>query len=532
MHGPFLFDDDYLPFRNPNFSDNWKVWVLGVRPLLMLTYWVNRSVSGIDTFSYHLFNVAFHLTAGILLFAVLRRLLERAATPRPRRDIMAVAAAAIFLLHPVQTESVAYVASRSENLSVTLFFAAFTVFLYRRRQAVSWTVTAAVLLLGALAITSKEHTLMLPALLLLTDYFWNPGFSAEGIRRNWRLYATVAVGGIAGLYFIRRQIFAGGGAGFGLKDLTWYQYFFTECRALWIYPRLLLFPAGQTIDYDFPISHNLLEHGAWLGLAALIAATAAAWHWRRKYPLASYGWFTFLLLMAPTSSIIPIKDPVAERRLYLSMIGLLLIAAEGLRRLRVDDRKLAAALAGVLVVAGALTYERNGIWGDRIALWQDAVSKAPRKARPRFQLAFAYFDVGRCADAVAQYQVVSRLQPPDYGLLIDWGLACDCAGQPDQAMAKIRAAAALTNSAHAWSLIGMLYAKQSKWDQALDALATAEKINPGWATTYVYRGDVHRARNEMSAAVDDYRKALSLEPNNALAQQGLAAAASRLRSAL
>src|SRR6202011_4310244 len=109
-------------------------------------------------------------------------------------------------------------------------------------------------------------------------------------------------------------------------DLTWYQYLFTEFRALLVYIGIFLFPVSLNLDWDFPISRTIFDHGAVLGLLALLALAVAAWRWRTRLPLAGFGYFLFLLLLSPTSSILPIKDPGAERRLYLPMLGLLLIS--------------------------------------------------------------------------------------------------------------------------------------------------------------------------------------------------------------
>src|SRR5262245_3359761 len=97
---------------------------------------------------------------------------------------------------------------------------------------------------------TKENTVTLPALLLLTDYFLNPGFSFEGIRRNWRLYAPMAVGGAIGAIQVFRILSFADSAGFQMHDLRWYEYLFTQFRVFFVYLRLFLFPSGQTIDYD------------------------------------------------------------------------------------------------------------------------------------------------------------------------------------------------------------------------------------------------------------------------------------------
>ena len=529
LYGPFIFDDQYLPFSVPNFaSDSWRAWMAGNRPVLMLSYWINFQFSGVQTFSYHAFNVTFHAADSVLLFFIARKVQELAGVERARRDVLAVFAGALFLLHPANSESVGYVASRSENLSILFFFSAFALFLYRRATEVTWIRAALILALFAAAALTKEHTIALPALLLLTDYFWNPPFSFTGIRRNWRLYAPVTAGAVIVGAFLVSKLRGAPTAGFEIKGLTWYQYFFTECRAFWVYIRLFLFPAGLRIDYDFPISRTLVDHGAILGLIAIVAAAAAAFYFRRRYPLAAYGFFAFVILMAPTSSFVPIKDPVAERRLYLSMIGLLFIVLEFLGRLDVKQTKWMAALAGVLVVAAIATYHRNAVWSDPVMLWEDTVAKSPRIARDEFQLAEAYRERGECAKALDHYARSAQLDPTDDRLFIDWGLAYDCLNQPEQALVKFRHAAAMKPTAHVYTQIGMIYAKEGKNADALEALAQAAAIDPKFDVTYQYRGGVRQNMGDMAGAIADFERALALNPHNGVAAQALASAQAAL----
>jgi tetratricopeptide (TPR) repeat protein len=523
LNGPFLFDDQYLLFKRPDFvPDSLRAWISGVRPLLMFTYWINYQLSGERTFWYHVFNVLFHGMVSILVFFVVRKILEWAQVDGVRRDVLAVFAGALFLLHPVNSESVGYVASRSENLSVLFFLGAFALFLYRRSAEITWTRTALVLVVFGAAVLSKEHTVVLLALLLLTDYFWNPPFSLAGIRRNWRLYVPVTLAGALAVVYLARQLRGATSAGFRIKEFTWYQYFFTECRAFWLYIRLFLFPAGLRIDYDYPVSHTILEHGAVVGLAAIVLAAGAAFYFRRRYPLAAYGFFAFVILMAPTSSFVPIADPVAERRLYLSMIGLLLIVTEFLRRVDVKRPRWMASLAGVLLLAGTVTYNRNFVWSDKVVLWEDTAAKSPGKSRVEFQLAQAYYEHSECDKALPHYERSAALDSTDYRLFIDWGLAYDCLNQPEQALTKFKYAASMKATAHAYSQIGMVYGKQGKNTEALDALATAERIDPYFDMTYVYRAGVRISEGNPAAAIEDFHRALALNPRNQTAQQALA----------
>jgi tetratricopeptide (TPR) repeat protein len=530
LNGPFIFDDRYLPFGVSNFPvDSMMAWLRGVRPVLMWSYWVNYRLSAFQPYSYHAFNVAFHAANAVLLFFIFRKILDFAEVESARRDVLAIFAAGLFLLHPVNTESVSYVASRSENLSLLFFFGAFALFLYRRGPEMMWVRSAFVLLLFGLAVMTKEHTIALPALLLLTDYFWNPPFSITGIRRNWRLYVPIAAAGALAAVYLAREMRGAGGAGFGIKEFTWYQYFFTQCRAFWVYIRLFLLPVGLHIDYDFPISRTILDHGALVGLAAILAVVGAAFYFRRQYPLAAFGLFAFIILMAPTSSFLPIKDPIAERRLYLSMIGLLFILLEFLRRVDVKQTKWMAALAVLLLAAGIGTYQRSIVWSDPVILWEDTVAKSPKVARDEFQLAEAYREEGLCAKALPHYERTAQLDPADKHsdwydtLFLDWGLAYgECLNQPEQALAKYKQAVAIKPSAIGYSQIGMMYGKAGRNAEALEVLQKALSLDPNFDPTYVYLGGVYQNMGDFAKAAAEFKQALAINPQNETAAQSLA----------
>jgi tetratricopeptide (TPR) repeat protein len=403
------------------------------------------------------------------------------------------------------------------------------VFLYRRSEKVSWLNMLAVVALFAAAVSTKEHTAVLPALLLLTDYYWNPGFSFRGIRGNWRLYLPLAAAGAFAGRMVWHVVRHAASAGFALRDFTWYQYFYTQCRAIWLYIRLFFLPYGQNVDHDFAVSRTALAHGAVVGLAALAAAVAAAIYYRRRFPLASYGFLVFLLLLAPTSSFVPIADVAVERRLYLPFFGLLLVAVEFLRRWTAGRRTLLAALAGVLVAMAFLAYARNGVWSSSEALWADSVSKSPHKGRPQFQLAFAYFAEGRCAAALPHFEAAALYGGLDYDVLVDWAMTCECLGRHDEAIARLVQAGERWPTAHVYTLLGWVYSRQGKRAEALAALDTALRYDPVSDLAYAYRGDVYAAGNDLASAAGDYRRALSVNPANEVARQGLAGIQQRLR---
>jgi tetratricopeptide (TPR) repeat protein len=530
LRGQFVFDDAYLPMTAREFADApLRYWVAGVRPLLMFSFWANYRLYDIEPLSYHLFNVLCHLATSVLVFLAARRLLSWAGTSGRAREALAAFVGGIFLLHPVQTESVAYVASRSEVLSVLFFYAAFVVFLYRRSGAISWLAATAVLILFGAAVSTKEHTAVLPVVLLATDYYWNPGFSLQGIRRNWRLYALLAAGGAMAAKVILGVLRGSDTAGFALRDFTWLQYFYTQCRVIWVYIRMFFVPYGQTVDYDFAVSRRVLEHGAVFGLIGLAGLAAAAIYFHRRYPLASYGYFVFLILLAPTSSVLPIADPIAERRMYLPILGLLLIALEFLRRWKTSRGTLAVTLAGCVLVAGVLTHQRAQVWSNATALWEDAAAKSPGKQRVQEQLGYAYYAEGRYDLALERYQAAARAARPDYRLLVEWAGALDRLNRLDEALEKLRQAAAFIDNAHVNSEIGRVYVKQGKRTEAFAALDAAAKLDPGFEPTYLYRGVLYANSNEWEAAAAEYRRALSLDPSDQQARGGLAEAERHLK---
>jgi protein O-mannosyl-transferase len=516
LHSPFVLDDLYLPYAEANPPHTLLGWIAFQRPLLMFSYWVDYQMGAGDPHGYHTTNVLLHFFVSTVVMFIAARLLEWTGVTGRMRQALAVFSGALFLLHPLQTESVAYVASRSEVLSVLFYYSAFAVFLYSNRDSLTLLRAVAIVALFGAAAATKEHTLTLPILIVLTDFFWHRG----GLRRNGALYALLALACAAGGVVVARVLLASNTAGFRMADLSPVSYFFTQCRVVWIYVRMFFLPFGQNVDPDIPISKGLLDHGAIFGLAALLAVIAAAWIYRKRWPLASFGVFVFLLLIAPTSSVIPIRDVLAERRAYLPFLGLILIAIELLRRLQFSQA--VSACAAVLFASSILTYQRSDVWSTPLALWQDSTAKSPGKMRPRFHLAFTEYQMGDCAKAAQDFEAASHLDSPDYRLLVDWANSLDCAGREEDAATEFNAAARLNpQMAEAWVGLSSVYGKQNKLDEALKVLAQAEAIDGGIAQIYVNRGGVYQLLGNNPAAIEEYQRALAIDPSNRSAREAL-----------
>lgn len=155
------------------------------------------------------------------------------------------------------------------------------------------------------------------------------------------------------------------------------------------------------------------------------------------------------------------------------------------------------------------------------------MSKSPDKVRPNFQLAYAYYNAQQCPAAVTQFTKTAALEKPDYGLLIDWGLAADCAGNSTEALAKLQQAAGLEQSAHVYSQIGMEYAKLAQYPQALDALNRAATLDPNFERTYIYRGNIYFMQGKRAEAAAEFQHALQIDPSDQYAREFLIKSAQR-----
>src|SRR5258708_9178212 len=214
LHGGFVFDDDTLPFRTGIHDASLGAWLTGVRPFLMFSYWVNYRISGADPYSYHVLNLVVHAINTSLVFMVLLRLLSLAGWCRSKGYAAAVLGATVFLIHPLATESVSYIAGRSDSRAALFMLLAYVVFLGGSSEPLSWKRSILVLMLFGVAVATKEHAVAFAGVLLLTDLSWPRPFSIEGVRRNHRLYLLITPGIVLAGAWVARVLRGSESAGF------------------------------------------------------------------------------------------------------------------------------------------------------------------------------------------------------------------------------------------------------------------------------------------------------------------------------
>jgi tetratricopeptide (TPR) repeat protein len=353
---------------------------------------------------------------------------------------VALVAAAVFALHPLHTEAVSYISQRSEALASAFYVGALLVLLRLDVAAPPRRMPLALAALGLhfLGLVTKPIVATLPLAWLLAAIVLPPPAErdpererARAVRRFPRdllptrvlrrlplatilaamslFAARIGVSGVKG----------SGHAGFDLNFVTPLQYVATQLRVIPVYLRLVLAPVGQNADWLFPFSRSLgepavLAGGAFLAALAL-AAIVLAWRFLRRegdvaagVRVAAFGVLFFFLVLAPTT-IVPLRDPLVEHRLYLASFGIVLgataLGAVLARRLVPARADLVAGglVLAALVALGAATVARNEVWRSALALWTDASRKAPEKPRIWVNLGTALHFAGRFDDAVVAY---------------------------------------------------------------------------------------------------------------------------------
>jgi Tfp pilus assembly protein PilF len=522
LKGHFVFDDLSLPFCQIAIRDgSLAQWLSLQRPVLMFSYWLNYRLWGAAPFSYHFVNLAIHFTNSGLVFLILLRLVRNAGWTQRRALIGSLAGAVLFAIHPLQTESVSYVAGRSESLESFFLLLAYLVFLYRRQEAISWYEALLVVILFGVAVSTKENAVSLAGILILTDLSWPLPVSMRGLKRNWRLYCLMIPGVIAAAVAVFRLLAAAPSAGFSVVTFKWYQYAFTEARAIFSYIRLAVLPYGQSLDQDYPTSHTIFEYCAIYYMAALLALIILAVVWRRRYPLFFFGLFTFLILLAPTSSIVPIDDALVERRMYLALLGVILIGFEIASRLPISPAVGACLCAFFFLILGKFCYDRNRLWGQPDRLLELAASQTAYNPRPLLNFAELLIRHGRCDLAPAYLQRAERRLPNNYYVNASWGRALACLGRFSEAVQRLQAAARIQDSSQVYEWMGLVYGQMGLEDQAGAALKKAVELGPGSETAHGSLALWYEKLNNINAAKAEYQKAVSLDRLDPWAQAGL-----------
>ncbi len=327
----FHFDDDASISENPLIkqltTENALSLIRTNRPVTNLSLMFSYATSGMNVVGWHVFNTAFHIANSFFVYLLLAWTLQLPSLQKYRDKArrMALFGALLFAVHPIQTESVTYIISRSELLAAFFFLASLLLFI-RGALSKRFSYYVGSFVASLLAMGSKEWAATLPAVLFLYDYLFLSQGEMKVLKTRAKAYALLFLSWAFIAYILTFYIGVNS-AGFsmsGTNGITAKTYLLTSFNVIWTYIRLLILPVNQNLDYDYPLAKTLFEFPTLLSfIGHIVVICAAVWLYKKKRAhLAAFGIAWFYIILSPTQSFVPILDLIFEHRLYLPSLGL------------------------------------------------------------------------------------------------------------------------------------------------------------------------------------------------------------------
>jgi len=306
----------------------------GTRPVVNYSLMLSYKLSGLNVVGWHIFNICCHIVNSFFVYLLLFRTLTLptlSARYGDRAKRMALFGALLFAVHPIQTEAVTYIISRTELLAAFFYLAAFLFFIKGARTT-KFRYYIGSFFMSLLAMGSKEWAVTLPAMIVLYDYLFLSDRNVKMVLSRWKTYILVALPWALIAYKLTTIKLSGAGFGIiGQNSITPWTYLLTSFNVLWTYIRLLSLPINQNVDYAYPLAKTLFEFPTLLSLAGHLCIVAASLrlYVRKRWTLIPFGVAWFYIALSPTQSFVPILDVIFEHRLYLPSIGFFIVCIAG-----------------------------------------------------------------------------------------------------------------------------------------------------------------------------------------------------------
>lgn len=485
---PFHYDDHHSVQYNPHtrsLSDVTSFFVdpgtfsshpsgFMYRPVLLTTYALNYFASGQSVRGYRIVNLLLHVVASFAVCTIARRLF---ASPG-----IAIGAGLVFLCHPMHSEVIHYISSRSGLLAATCFLLGFTALIGNsppnRRALTSTAAYVCGLLTKSIAIT-------LPFVGVLFEFCRSGSRQAAATaRRYWYLWLSAC------LYLVLISANRFLGSSLESRPRSFVMQLWTQMKALVYYIKLTLVPVNGSIEHQFSVATTPFNAEVLLALSLLVSISIVTVVVSRQ--LLFFCWAWFLVTLAP-ASLMPLNILVSERRMYLASTGLLLAACWlwqhwTMQSAPSSSRRTRGIGLILIAVFCLLNLQRNQVWADDVSLWEDAVSKGPGMHRSRLNLGLAYGRAGREQEALRQLRHGLRLKP---------------------------------NNAEAWNAVGNLHKDWGDVIRAEDAYRQALKYNSSFPGVYYNLGNLRQRAGDLDEAVRFFNRALDLDPHFVMARNNL-----------
>jgi len=565
LSGPFIFDDDASIVENTQIRSlapsvafrPYRELPTAGRPIVNASFAVNYAIGGLQPAGYHVGNIAIHILCALALFGIVRRTLDLPGIPaalQRRSADLALAAALLWVVHPLNSEAVDYLTQRTESLMglfylLTLYCSIRTakavryfgpevrtakaVRYFESAEAVRyfgsalrhfdwWTVAAVASC--ALGMASKEPMVTAPVVVALYDRIFLFDSFADAFRRRRPLYV-----GLAATWIVLASMIASGprmhSAGFSAGVSAW-TYLLNQTVMITRYLRLAAWPRSLVLAYGPPRPLAVGDVMAQAIVVLVLIAGAAVMLYR--WPRAGFLAAVFFITLAPSSSIVPVATEVgAERRMYLPLAALVVLAVVAIGD-KLRPRVAAVVLAMVTALLTWQTALRAREYSSSLRMAETVLERWPGAfAHGLYGVELSI--AGRHDEALAHLRqsapTYSRAHYPLGGELFS-------AGRTDEALVElqqfVREQPLLLEAVRARTMIGRIYLQQRKYDEAIEQFRMVLTMTAARDDAHViavgFLADALFAEEKFAEAIDQYRAFLVSRPNEASAQMNLAIA--------
>jgi len=545
LSAPFCFDDSIF-VNNPKIESLKNIpdfflrpaGMFASRPVLHTTVALNYYLDGFNTRGFHVLNICIHLLNAVLVYLLLMKTLSLIGRAEGFSRTAAAVAALVFVVHPLQTDAVTYIVSRTMLLATTFYLFGLMIFIRAVMSGRNKLFYAAALFaVSLLGVASRENFATFPVMLFVFDFFFISDLSIRKTARHYWAYLPVlaSLGYLA--FLVTRNTY--------LRDTAYGQgvpnadYLWTQFSVQWTYLRLFVLPFNQNIDYDYPKAKSLLELRTAIACVGYIGLWAGAALLARRKRFVSYSLLWFLIALLPISFGVVLldlrlEDVIFEHRLYLPSVGLVGIvgvgAASAFDRLRAGKRRVAfVSLAVVLMLAlGVTAFARNEVWRSQIDIWKDVTEKSPRKPRGFHMLVGSYsnrgveyMNEGQLIKAEEYFDIAVKMDPDNADVHNNLGFLYLKRGNGGSARGEFeRALAIRPSSSEAHLGLGRALKSLDLRDEAERQFKISASLAQSAAAHY-YLGVMYMEDNQLLDARIEFRKALSIDPGHADARRFL-----------
>jgi len=538
---PFIFDDLDNIQNNPHIRLT-RVTLEGItraaieshasgRPLANISFALNYYFNQYDVMGYHLVNILIHIATGVFLYLFVKATLSIPSL-RSRygpHGWIPFFAALIWLVHPIQTQSVTYIVQRMNSAAAMFYVLSFLLYAKGRlaeEKGKKWAFFAGCMFAGILALGFKEIAATLPFFIFLYEWYFFQELSRAWLKRRFLPLVGILVllAIVAFIYLRTNPVGRVLTLGYEVGYFTLTERVLTEFRVVIFYITLLVFPhpSRLNLEHDFPLSHSLTDPITTLFSIAIIAGLIVlAFYIAKKDRLISFCILWFFGNLVIESSVVGI-ELIYEHRTYLpSMLVSVMAVTFAYRHIRPKWLGI-SMLCAAAIIFSVWTYQRNIVWSNDVAFWRDCVKKSPKRARPHNNLGATLARKGKLKEAEGHFFEALRISPDFAEARNNMGNALQKQGKLQEAAGHLSEALRIKpDYAEAHFNLGNVLKHQGSFEEAMSHFSEAVRIRPDYANALNNLGVELARKGRIKEAMSHFSRALRIKPDYTDAQRNM-----------